>query len=172
MTFSTIVSIGRMPGYGRSEAPPGVGRLSDGVGIRCVVSADIVGLEHPGDHSGPRRTVSGVDCQFRGIQTLRLDIQNNRHPSSWNDVGEQKTQRPIFWHLAGSSDKLGALLVFFGVWVQRYQRIAFFITYRMLERLSLDFAAGLSRLLGHPANAPIVRHTTQPFGELTFTYRL
>lgn len=161
-----------LPGYRRSDAPYGIGRLSPGAGGRLFVSirsgglvATLGGTQGFAGGTGGFLADAGlaypivVDARLRLITAVGTSWANAKHNDRYFGVSVRQARAsglPEFHVYQGFKDVSASLSAI----------------YSLSDRLSLSATAGGATLLGDVQHSPIVSDQLQPMGLLSVSFRL
>ncbi|WP_025560592.1 MipA/OmpV family protein [Sphingomonas sp. UNC305MFCol5.2] len=169
---SVTVGVGLTPavGYRAKDAPPGIGKLSLGLGARGFVKLRQFGFEAT---LGTTKIFAGSTKGFLVDASLSHPVMISEkltlNPSIGTTYGDRKHNNRYFGVTAQQSLASG---------LPQFRAGSGFIDakadlglqYRLTDRIGVGVVGGVTRLLGDVKDSPIVKRKTQPYGIAFVSY--
>ena len=169
---SVTVGVGLTPavGYRAKDAPPGIGKLSLGLGARGFVKLRQFGFEAT---LGGTKILAGSTKGFVVDAGLSYPVMISEkltlNPSIGTTYGDRKHNNRYFGVTAQQSLASG---------LPQFRAGSGFIDakadlglqYRLTDRIGVGVVGGVTRLLGDVKDSPIVKRKTQPYGIAFVSY--
>ena len=169
---SVTVGVGLTPavGYRAKDAPPGIGKLSLGLGGRGFVKFRQFGFEAT---LGGTKILAGSTKGFLVDASLSYPVMLSEkltlNPSIGTTYGDQKHNNRYFGVTSQQSLASG---------LPQFRAGSGFIDakadlglqYRLTDRIGVGVVGGVTTLLGDVKDSPIVKRKTQPYGIAFFSY--
>ncbi|RZT94109.1 outer membrane protein [Advenella incenata] len=163
--------VNMMEGYSKSDAPEGIGKLSNALGARIFVSTSAWGAiftvsatqaiskSERGLIANARVSYPySISERFKVIPSVSLNWANAKYMDSYFGINAQQAARSGLSEYRPSAGFKDVSL-----------RLGF--SYDLTKTWSITGAAGVSRLMGNAADSPLVRRKSQAVGALGVAYR-
>ena len=163
---SVTVGVGLTPvdGYRKKDVPPGIGKLSMGVGARGFVKLRQFGFEATlGGTKILAGSTKGVLVDASLSYPVMISEKLTLNPSIGTTYGDRKHNNRYFG--VNTQQALASGLSQFRAgsgFIDAKADLA--LQYRLTDRIGLGLVGGVTTLLGDVKDSPIVKRKTQPFG--------
>ncbi|WP_158298812.1 MipA/OmpV family protein [Sphingomonas psychrotolerans] len=169
---SVTVGVGLTPadGYRKKDAPPGIGKLSMGLGGRGFVKLRQFGLEATlGGTKILTGSTKGVLVDASLSYPVMISEKLTLNPSIGTTYGDRKHNNRYFGVTSQQSVASGLPQFRAGSgFIDAKADLA--LRYRLTDRIGVGVVGGVTTLLGDVKDSPIVKRKTQPYGIAFVSY--
>lgn len=160
------VGVGLTPvdGYRSEDVPPGIGKLSIGLGARGFLKLRQFGFEATlGGTKVLTASTEGFLIDASLAYPIRLSDKLTLNPSVSTTYGDQKHNNRYFGVTSQQALRSG-LSEFRAESGLVDVRANLGLRYRLTERIGIGVGGGVTTMLGNVKNSPLVDRKTQPYG--------